>query len=234
MKNSFLIPLVLTVTISCNSGLKGEGAASVQKEFTIAPFHSIEAHCNCDITLIPSEFSKVVVESHQNLINNLDLNSKGNQLTIREKKKVGEYDLYNILIYSPAGLNEIELNQQANMKISGTLKADKFKIETNDQSIISQTYMDVKELKLELSDQTNTEITGIAIHLNVSSSDESIGDFSELQAVEIDFEAEDNSSLSLYALKNLSGKAENNAQVSYQGDPNKNTTQKDRATLNKK
>lgn len=233
MKKLFLIPLALTLLTSCGSGLEGEGPASVRKEFSVNPFSSLEIYCNCDITLIPSESTKIIVESHQNLIDNLELNSKRNELTLREKKKVGEYNLYNILIYTPAGLNEIELNKQVNFKISGTLKSDKLKFEVNDQAIVSQTYLDIKDLEFDLSDQTHAEITGVSINLEVSSSDESIGNFAGMQAVDIRFEAEDNSSLSLYAMKNLSGKAENNAQVSYKGDPYKNTTEKDRANINK-
>lgn len=232
MRNLILLFILIAAT-SCNSGLEGEGTASVKKEFTFTSFNSIEANCNCDITLIPSETSKVVVESHQNLIDNLDLKLKGNELEISEKKNVGQFDLYNILIYLPSDLKEIELNKQARLKTSGTIKADRLKIEANDQSSISQTYLDIKDLKLDISDQSGAVISGIAINLRVSSSDEAIGNFSELQAVEIDFDAEDNSHISLYAMKNLSGKAENNAQVSYKGDPYKNTTEKDRAFINK-
>lgn len=232
MRNLILLFILIAAT-SCNSGLEGEGTASVKKEFTFTSFNSIEANCNCDITLIPSETSKVVVESHQNLIDNLDLKLKGNELEISEKKNVGQFDLYNILIYLPSDLKEIELNKQARLKTSGTIKANRLKIEANDQSSISQTYLDIKDLKLDISDQSGAVISGIAINLRVSSSDEAIGNFSELQAVEIDFDAEDNSHISLYAMKNLSGKAENNAQVSYKGDPYKNTTEKDRAFINK-
>lgn len=232
MKNLILLFILITL-ISCNSALEGEGIASVKKEFTFDSFNSIEANCNCDIILIPSENSKIIVESHQNLIDNLDLNLKGSELKINEKKNVGQFDLYNILIYLPFDLKEIELNKQARLKTSGTIKADRLKIETNDQSSISQTYLNIKDLKIDISDQSGVIVSGIAINLKVNSSDEAIGNFSKLQAVDVIFDAEDNSQISLYAMKKLSGKAENNAQVSYKGDPYKNTTEKDRAFINK-
>lgn len=234
MKNSILILISSFSIISCNSGLEGEGAAIAKKEFAVDQFNSIEANCNCDITIIPSEISKVVVESHQNLIENLELNSKRGELIIKEKKNVGKYDLYNINIYSPSNLNEIELNNQSKMKVSGTIKADKFKIEVNDQSTIGQTYVDIKNFELDLSNQTHVTISGTVINLDLDASDESNANLAELQAVEIDFEVKNNANVSIYALKDLSGKASDNAQVSYKGDPNKNTKETGSAMINKK
>ena len=234
MKNLFLTISAAITLISCNSGLEGEGAATSKKEFAMDQFTSIEANCNCDITIIPSADSKVIVESHQNLIDNLELNSKNGNLTINEKSNVGKYDLYNINIYSPAALNEIELNNQSRLKISGTLKADKLKLDANDQSIIDQAYVDIKEFELNLSDQTNASITGTAINLDLEISDESIGNLSQLQSVEIDFSAKNEANLSLWVMKDLSGEASDNAQVTYKGDPNKDTQTKGRAMINQK
>ncbi len=233
MKKLLLMPIVSILFISCNMGLNGEGAATSKKEFPLTDYQSIEANCNCDITLIPSNNPKVVVESHQNLIDNLEINVNGNNLKIKEKSKVDQFDLYHVVVYSPVSLNEIELNKQSRMKISGTLKADRFKIEAKDQSFLDQAYVDIQDFEIELSDQAHLTITGTAINLDVDSSDQANGNFADLQTVDIKFKAEDNSNMSLYAMKNLSGEAQNNAQVSYKGDPNKNTTEKDRAFINK-
>lgn len=234
MKNLLFTISAAFILISCGSGLEGEGAATAKKDFAVESFTFIEANCNCDITIIPSETSKVVVESHQNLIDNLELTSKRGNLVVNEKSKVGEYALYNVNIYSPAALNEIELNNQSRMKISGTLKAEKFKIDANDQSIISESYVDFKEFELNLSDQSNATMTGTAISLDVESSNQAIGNLSELQSVEIDFSAKNQSNLSLWVMKDLSGEASDNAQVSYKGDPNKDTQTKDQAMINQK
>lgn len=234
MKNLFLTIAAATTQISCGSGLEGEGSATAKKEFAVDQFTSIEANCNCDITIIPSETQKVVVESHQNLIDNLELNSKNGNLVLNEKSKVGEFALYNVNIYSSAALAEIELNDQSRLKISGTLKADKFKIDANDQSIISESYVDFKEFELNLSDQTNASITGTAINLDLEISNQAIGKLDQLQAVEIDFSAKNEANLSLWVMKDLSGEASDNAQVSYKGDPNKDTKETGRAMINQK
>lgn len=234
MKKLLLTFSGLILIISCSSGLEGEGPATAKKEFSLEQFNHLETNCNCDITIIPSETAKLVVESHQNLIDNLELTSKRGNLVINEKSKVGEYDLYNVNIYSPAALNKIELNNQSRMKISGTLKAEKFKIHANDQATIDQAYVDIKEFELNLSDQTNATVTGTAINLDLNASGQSIANLSELQTVEIDFTAKNQSNLSLWVMKDLSGKASDNAIVTYKGDPNKDTKETGRAVISQK
>ena len=233
MKNCILLISIAMLIFSCNSGLEGEGAATAKKEFAVDHFTSLETQCNCDVTLIPSEISKVVVESHQNIIDNLEIKSNGNDLKIKELKSVENYDLYNVIVYFNPNLKEIDLKHQSKLKTSGTIKADEFSIEVNDQSSVNETYIDIKDLDLDASGQTQIRMNGTAINLEISASDESRTDLTELQAVEIDFDAKDNASLSIYAMKDLSGTAIDNAQVSYKGDPNKNTTEKDRALIQK-
>ncbi len=232
-KLSLLISISLLI-LSCNSGLKGEGAATAKKEFAVDHFSSLETHCNCDVTLIPSETSKVVVESHQNLIDNLEIKFSGSSLVIKESKSVEQYDLYNVNIYFNPNLKEVELNYLSKMKVSGTLKANEFSLEVNDQSTVNETFVDIKDFDLDISDQTLVKLTGTAINLDLNASEQSRAELTELQAVEIDFDAKDNASLSIYAMKDLTGKAIDNARVFYTGDPNKDTTEKDRATIQKK
>lgn len=232
-KLSLLISISLLI-ISCNSGLEGEGAATAKKEFAVDHFSFLEASCNCDVTLIPSEISKVVVESHQNLIDNLEIKSNGKNLEIKESKKVENADLYNVNVYFNPNLTEVELNHQARLKISGTLKANEFSWDINDQSTVNEAYIDIKELDINLSGQTQIRMTGTAINLDIDASGQSRVDLSETQTVEIEFDAKDNASLSLYAMKDLNGTAIDNAQVFYKGDPNKDTTEKDRAIIQKK
>lgn len=228
-----LIPLsfVVFALASCSSGIEGEGAATAQKEIAIEAFSNLEINCNCELTLIPGATTKILVESHQNLVDNLEAKLNGKDLEIKEISKVQSADLYNVIVYFNPELNQIELNNQTKMKVSGTLKADQFSIEVNDQSNIQETFVEITDLKLSLSDQSMVNLTGTIINLNLKSSGESKAVLTGTQAVEIDFNAADNSHLSVYAMKDLIGKATGNAQVYYKGDPKKDTTEKDKAKI---
>lgn len=234
MKKYILTLIALLIFFSCSSGLEGEGAATAQKEFAVDTFTTIETNCNCDVTLIPSETTKVSVESHQNLIDNLEIQSDGKDLVIKEKKSVDKYDLYNVNIYFNPNLTKVELNNQSKLKISGTLKADNFDLEVNDQSTVNESFLEIKDMELDVSNQTQVKMKGTVIKLNIEASDESRTDLIDLQAVEVNFDAKNNASLSVYAMKDLSGTATDNAQVSYKGDPNKDTNEKDRAFIQQK
>src|SRR5690606_19312031 len=234
MKNLILILTVSFSILSCTSKIEGESVATAKKEFKTGHFKNLDINCNCDVTIISSEISKVVAESHQNLIDNLEVVFNGKNLKIKEKRPVGEYDLYNVNIYTNPGLSKIKLSKQTKMKISGTLKSEKLKIEAKDQAFINQSYLDIQNLELDFSDQSNVNLSGTAINLNLDIADESIADLSNLQTVKAEFNAAGNAMTTIHALKDLSGKAIDNSKVFYLGDPNKNTTEKDKAIINKK
>ena len=231
MKKLSLIIINAILLSSCNSGIEGEGAATGIKDFKVESFSLVEVNCNCDVNIIPAETNKVVVESHQNLIDNLEVKNSGKKLIINENKKVNQYDLMNVNVYVTQNLEEIKLTHQAKMKIAGALKSNELKISSKDQSSINQAYLDVKNLELDFSGQSINQLNGTAINLDVETSDESQSNLSELQSVEVKFNAEDNSGLKLNVMKDLRGQASDNAQVSYSGDPNKDTTEKDRALI---
>lgn len=234
MKYILIGTLIIISLFSCTSGIEGEGAATASKTFAVDSFENLEANCNCDINLIPSESAKVVIESHQNLIDNLEINFKNSNLKIREKQPVSKFALYNVNVYFQSNLKEITLNHQAKMKVSGTLKSDQFEISANDQSNISQSFLDIKDFTLNLSDQSHADLNGSVIEMNLNMDSQSHAELSALQVVEMDVNASDNSQASLNVLKDLTGKAIDNAQIYYQGEPNKNTSEKDQALINKK
>lgn len=234
MKKTILISLILFGLMSCKSKIEGEGPASFEQEFETDIFGELEISCNCDVTLIPSENTKIVVESHQNLIDNLQIDSKRKKLKISEKNKVKKYSLYNLNIYFNSELSKVELKDQSKLKISGTLKAEKMEFKTSGNSIINDAFVDIDKFKIETKDNSNVYIKGTAIDLNVDTGNESIVDLFELQSVDVNFKAKDNSNLSVSPMKNLKGTAVDNSVVNYKGDPNKDATAKDKSIIEKK
>lgn len=236
MKNFYALLLVMSfVLISCGpSSIEGEGLADQSAELTLDDFHKIDATCNCVITIIPSDSSKVVIESHQNIIDNLDLKSAKGTLKIKEKASVTESSLYNVNVFVKPTLEEISLNGSTTMKISGAIKTDKFKLSASNQSRITESYLDVKDLIIEAYDQVEATLTGSSITLDAKTENSSIMDLSGLPVNEIIFSASENSKLDLYPRKSLKGKASDNALVTYLGDPTKETQVSGRAEINKK
>lgn len=234
MKKLIVWTTILSGLISCNSGIDGEGVATSSRDFVSEGFQEVKIVCNCDVTLIPSEATKVVVESHQNLIENLNITSKRSRLEITEKSKVGKYSLYNVNVYFNPKLNSVKISDKTKLKVSGTLKAPKMKFELEDKSTIFDTYVEIEKLELSMTGKTSAKLIGTAVDLNVTTEDNASAELDGLQVVDLTFRASDNSSLIGNPMKNLSGKASDNAVVKYLGDPNKDATSKDKAIIEKK
>lgn len=234
MKTKAFLFITAIFLIGCQSKIEGEGTANSVQEYAVDIFNSIDVNCNCNLTLIPSEETKVVIESHENLIQNLKVNLKRSKLTIDEISTVEKFSLYNVNVYFNPELKNIYLGQQSKMKVSGTMKAEEITINMSDEAILNDAFLELKKFDLEMNDQSQATINGTAIDQNISTNDESIADLSNLQGVDVKIKAKKNSSLTVNAMKNLSGTAYDNAKVYFLGDPKKDISEKDRATIQNK
>jgi|SRR5690625_133357 len=234
MKTKAFLFITAIFLIGCQSKIEGEGTANSIQEYAIDTFSTLDVKCNCNLTLIPSQETKVVIESHENLIENLKVNLKRNKLTIEEISTVEKFSLYNVNVYFNPELKNIYLGQQSKMKVSGTMKAEEITINMSDEAILNDAFLELKKFDLEMKDQSQATINGTAIDQNISTNDESIADLSNLQGVDVEIKAKKNSSLTVYAIKKLSGTAYDNAKVYFLGDPKKDISEKDRATIQNK
>lgn len=234
MKKLILLYCFCIGLVSCNSGIDGEDTATGIREFKIDVFPELNVNCNCDLTIIPSESVKVVVESHQNLIENLKLDSNKNRLNIYENAKVGKFSLYNVNVYFNPALSKIKLGEKTRMKISGTLKSEEMNIELNDKSRIDDAFVDINKLKLKLSDDSSVLMKGSCIDAVLESTDDSHANLFNMNTVNVSFKATGSSELDVYAMKDLKGEAKGNSILYYKGDPNKNATSKEKAIIEKK
>lgn len=223
----------LVFFISCNGSIEGEGLATEQKTIALDEFEELKVDCNCQLTLIPSETPRIIVESHLNLIQNLKIDSKSTKLNIGENKKVGKYNLYEIQIYFKPGLNQIELSQKTKMKIAGTLQAKRLKIELKEASQIDQSFIETKELDLSMKDLSKASISGLAENLTLKASEESQTDLVKLNSKNIVFNTKDKAIAYLNPEKRLEGTAYDESKVFYLGDPTKSTTENGKAIIQK-
>lgn len=232
MKKILIFLIIPLLFISCNSSIDGEGMGNIEQEFATDVFSNLKINCNCDVTIIPSTVSKVVVESHQNLIDNLQIKSKKKDLEITESKNVDSYELYNVNVYVNEGISKIDLEKNANAKFSGTVRAEKLKLTVKDKSHLSEAHVqDIRNLELDMDKDAKVVLTGSAVNVKINSSGKSDANLSGLTAVDVDFKTKDYSSISLHVLKGMSGTASDNSQVLYTGDPKKDATEKDKARI---
>ena len=93
MKKIYVLSVASLLFASCQSNIDGEGPSNqkiVSKN--VETIQSLEANCNCELTLIPGTENKVEVESHQNILDNFTIEAKGKTLLLSEKIPVDKYN----------------------------------------------------------------------------------------------------------------------------------------------
>lgn len=237
MKTFKLLALILTIalcTFSCQSNIEGEGNATFSEEIKIQNFDKLVVECNCNLILIPAEEPKIIIESHQNIIENAVVHSNSKKLIINEKKEVKDFDLYNVMVYFSKEINEINLEENTKMNVAGVLKSEELKLKIADRSEINQSAMEIRDFELKAEGHTKVNINGSGIQVKIKASDHSKINLSDFKIVDADFEAKDNSELNLNVMKTLNGKASNHSKVVYEGNPVKNISEKDLANVRQK
>ncbi|MFV0180468.1 DUF2807 domain-containing protein [Empedobacter falsenii] len=234
MKKIFLLGFLGLVATSCSSSIDGEGAATAQKEYTADNIKDLSVSCNCNVILVPGNKSGVKVESHQNIIDNLEVEAKNNAVTIKEKSNVDQYSAYDLYVYVTRDLEKIDVNKQTSLTTSGTLNVDELEMNVTDQARISQTFLITNDFNLKADDQTNIMLEGTAGTMKVKAYGEAKLDLFKYEVNEANFTTDDNALLDINARQTLYGAAKGNSIVNFMGDPNKDTKVTDRAQVLKK
>ncbi|MFV0194961.1 DUF2807 domain-containing protein [Empedobacter falsenii] len=234
MKKIFLLGFLGLVATSCSSSIDGEGAATAQKEYTADNIKDLSVSCNCNVILVPGNKSGVKVESHQNIIDNLEVTANNQTLSIKEKSNVDQYSAYDLYVYVTRDLEKIDVNKQTSLTTSGTLNVDELEMNVTDQARISQTFLITNDFNLKADDQTNIMLEGTAGTMKVKAYGEAKLDLFKYEVNEANFTTDDNALLDINARQTLYGAAKGNSIVNFMGDPNKDTKVTDRAQVLKK
>lgn len=234
MKKIILLGFLGLIATSCSSSIDGEGVATAQKEYTANNIKDLSVSCNCNVILVPGNTTGVKVESHQNIIDNLEVTANNQTLSIKEKSNVDQYSAYDLYVYVTRDLEKIDVNKQTSLTTSGTLNVDELEMNVTDQARISQTFLITNDFNLKADDQTNIMLEGTAGTMKVKAYGEAKLDLFKYEVNEANFTTDDNALLDINARQTLYGAAKGNSIVNFMGDPNKDTKVTDRAQVLKK
>ena len=234
MKKTLLFGLLAVIATSCSSSIDGEGAATAQKEYTANNIKDLSVSCNCNVILVPGNKSGVKVESHQNVIDNLEVEAKDTSLKIKEKSNVNQYSAYDVYVYVTRDLKNLSIEKQTSLTTSGTLNVDELSLSVAGQSLISKTFLITNNLDLKADNQTNITLEGTADAMKVKAYGDAKLSLFKYEVNEADITTDDNVILNINARNTLYGSAKGNSIVNFMGDPNKDTKIADRAQVLKK
>lgn len=101
---------------------KGKGDIVIQ-HFYAEPFSSVELHIQGELNIVTDTDQYIYVQSHQNIIDLLNIETKSGKLIIKTKpgKKIGKYDELSFSVHTPF-LNSVSTHGSGNI-YGGNLNA---------------------------------------------------------------------------------------------------------------
>lgn len=227
----FLTLLALTFLTSCSESIKGEGDAGFAQDFKVEPFDGINAKGKFKIVLIPNDSAYVSVQSHKNLIENMDIYVQNEELYINEKENVDSFESYVIYLYYNQNLTDISIGNKILMESSSTLNFDNIDIMATDEALIRQFVIKAKEAKITARDKAEISISGNATTLNLKGKNYATLNLEALNVKVLDVDLGGECEVFANVSKELEGRVIKNATLNYIGSPQKDVDVKDNGEI---
>lgn len=227
----FLLSLIGLFLTSCNSSITGEGSADMAQDYKISNFTEIKAKGLFKLMLVESDSTYVSVQTHKNLIENMDISNSGNTLNIAEKKNVDSFESYEVYVYYSQTIEVIKIDGKILLESAGNLIGKGLKIETKGNTTIDQFSTTIKDLEIEAKDNSEITLKGEATKLKVNAENVTVVNLSELISNIADVYLSDEAKAKINVKNELNGKISNNALLEYQGNPKKDVDVKDRGKI---
>lgn len=229
-----IIPIILIfglILSACTEGIKGEGDANGSVDFKIEPFDAIDANGSFKLVLIPFDSSYVSVQSHENLIQNMDIYVQNKTLHLGEKTPVERFESYVVYMYFNGNLNEISTAGKVLLETEGIIEIDDFELTTKDASNVNQFGLIAKEAKMSALDKSEVTINGEVSKLNLKSKDYAKVNLEDFKVKVLDVDLAGEADVQVDVSKELTGRVLQNANLTYDGNPTKDVEVKDNGEI---
>lgn len=232
MKKILYLTIVLVIAIcfsSCNISIVGEGKISNKDSVFAKPFQNVVVRGNFQAVFVKGDKAAVRMESHENILQNIEIKIVGDDLLISEKNNVERTEIYKITITS-AVFNEISIHGNVQAESSGLLNQEKMKIVLEDNSKCMAT-LALSELDVSMSENANANFSGSSAEMSLDISDNASLIAPLFSVSNADCSLTENASVQLMVLQTLDGSGSGNSVFQFVGNPNKDYTTKEQASL---
>lgn len=215
----------------CGSPLVGDGVIQ-DKEIKIQDFKELVLSGSFRVIITSEQTPKLRVESYANLIDNLNIEQKGNKLIIEEKKSVQEGVICNIFIGTKS-LEYLKLNDNVTIDQPTSFMGKQIKVILNDSSKLIANVETVK-LNLTMNDQSQCNLKGNCLEMEMELNDDAqlIAHYLNIESANV--QLNDRSLAEILVLKKLIAKAYDEAQLLYAGSPSLEIKTKQKAVVKSK
>ncbi len=209
---------------SCNNGINcsiGSGPI-VTEEIELGSFSQINFEVAGNVTIIESTEQKVVVESHQNMVDQINTSISDDTWRIRFRTCFRNYDKFNVTIYT-TNINGILLSGSGNITSQGMVPSENLvALISGSGNITFETQTDNVSADISgsgniiLSGSSNSQIFGISGSGGIRSFD--------MSSIKCDITISGSGNCEVNASQNLDVRISGSGSVFYKGNPSLNTS----------
>lgn len=203
--------------ITGNEKIDGAGPV-ISKEIAINQLEEIDISNSWEVKLIKSSTSKVIIKTHQNIIDLSEITTDKNMFKISFQEQIGEVDQKTIEIYYTQHLESIDLSATANLSADDEVSLDQLDIDLSSGSRVTAK-INGKSITAEASSGSSIKLNGSATILKSSTSSGSEINAADLNVKKIIASASSGSSQKLFPLKSLDAKASSGSSIKYLNTP---------------
>lgn len=227
MKKLLYILTIFTI-ISCGKiSPKGEIQS---KDVELSEFSKVDLKGKFRVFYVQSPHNFVNVETYPNVLENLNIEVKNNQLNISEKRETEKVDFYNITIYGKNPFNDIKIADSAELNISSQIKVKDFSLKIQDNAKFIGSVISEKS-NLEMTGKSRANLLGKTdfAKLNIKDTASIISPYWYIKDLEIDAKNANYTELNIE--EQMRGVITNTSKLIYYGNPSKKIKVAEKAVL---
>lgn len=180
---------------------------------------SIDAEGKFRLFYSPSHTkTALTLEGSDNVLNNLKITQKGDELFIKEERSVVGEDLYHLTIYTPKMPIKVTLKDSIEYNLSGNQIEEKLFFQLKGYSKILGN-ISAHQMNLEMADHTAVNFTGATSYANISTTGNAsiIAPFWFIERAVL--KASDSSYIEINPQSSLEGVAKGESKIQYISQP---------------
>lgn len=154
--------------ITGNEKIDGEGPV-ISKEITISQLKEIDISNSWEVELNKSSASKVIIKSHQNIIDLSEITTDNNTFKISFEDQIGKVDNKTIEVYYNNELEVIDLSASASLTANDEVNLDQLEIDLSSASKL-KLKVRTKSLSVETSSSADANIHAISDETDLDAS----------------------------------------------------------------
>ena len=230
--NSFIYLFIFSIIIvSCGKvSPKGEIQS---KDVELAEFSKLELKGKFRVFYVQSPHNFVNVETYPNFFDNLNIEVKDKNLSIKEKSETDKVDFYNITIYGKNPFDVIKIADSVELNISSQMKVENFALHLKDNAKFIGSVISEKS-EIEMANKSRANLLGktTLAKLNIKDTASIISPYWYIKDLEI--ESQNGNYAELNVDEEIKGKISNTSKLIYYGNPSKKLKVTEKATLENK